>query len=105
MGINMKTIEKSKLGAWYSSEEFEALYTYPEGNLGAEWTRDKTTFRVWAPTAEEVYVNLYSNGLISEKEPIERIAMRPYQNGVWTVIKNGDLHGTFYTYSVLVDGE
>lgn len=105
MGINMKTIEKSKLGAWYSSEEFEALYTYPEGNLGAEWTKDKTTFRVWAPTAEEVYVNLYSNGLISEKEPIERIAMRPYQNGVWTVIKDGDLHGTFYTYSVLVDGE
>lgn len=102
----MVTIEKNKLGEWYSSEEFEKLYTYLEGNLGAEWTREKTIFRVWAPTAEKVFVNLYSGGFTDEKEAIEQIVMKPYRNGVWTVEKEGNLHGTFYTYLVLsADGE
>lgn len=85
----MATIERNKLGAWYSSEEFEKLYTYMEGNLGAEWTEEKTTFRVWAPTAEKVFVSLYTGGSIGEKEVTEQIAMEPYKNGVWTVEKRG----------------
>ncbi|MBD5554596.1 MAG: type I pullulanase [Roseburia sp.] len=100
----MEAIEKNKLGAWYSSEEFEKLYTYLDGDLGAGWTKNKTTFRVWAPTAKEVYVNLYQNGWRGKKETAERIAMDPHRNGVWTAAKNGDLQGTFYTYSVLIDG-
>lgn len=101
----MEIIKKNKLGAWYSSEEFEKLYTYREGNLGAEWTTDKTIFRLWAPTAEKVYVNLYQNGISGEKETIEHIAMKPHQNGVWTTKKYGDLHGKFYTYSVMTGDE
>ena len=101
----METMEKKKLGAWYSSEEFEKLYTYAEGNLGTEWTKDKTTFRLWAPTADKVYVNLYKNGWCSDHEAIERMEMKPYQNGTWIVVKEGDLQGTFYTYSVLLGDE
>lgn len=100
----MKT-ENNKLGEWYSSEDFEKLYTYEENNLGAVWTVDKTTFRVWAPTAQKVSLNLYEGGIIGKEDKIESCILEPYKNGVWTIEKSGDLHGIFYTYSVVINGE
>ena len=38
----------------YSTAQFEADYTYEGDDLGATWTPEKTTFRVWAPTATTV---------------------------------------------------
>ena len=35
----------------YSTEGFEAQYTYTGSDLGATWTKEKTSFRLWAPTA------------------------------------------------------
>lgn len=102
--IKMKT-EKNKLGEWYSSEEFESLYTYSEENLGAAWTADKTTFRVWAPTADKVCVNLYESGSVGQEDKIESLELAPGQNGVWMTEKRGDLHGIFYTYSVFMEEE
>ena len=46
----------------YSSREFEEKYTYSGRDLGAAWTPQKTAFRLWAPTAEEVTINLYRSG-------------------------------------------
>ena len=34
---------------YYASPEFEATYTYDGNDLGATWTKDATTFRVWSP--------------------------------------------------------
>lgn len=93
-------ISKNKLGEWYSSKEFETLYTYLEENLGAEWTADKTTFRVWAPTAKKVCVNLYTGGSSGREDKIESLALTPYKNGVWMVEKYGNLDGIFYTFLV-----
>lgn len=98
-------IEKNKLGEWYSSEGFEKLYTYSEENLGAEWTADKTTFRVWAPTAEKVYLNLYKGGMSKKEDKIESLELESYKSGVWMTEKTGDLHGIYYTYSVFIDDE
>ena len=39
-------------------KEFEEEFTYG-GELGALWQKEETTFRVWAPLAEKVFVNLY----------------------------------------------
>ena len=43
----------------YSSHSFEEQYTYNGCDLGAQWSPAKTVFRLWAPTAEKVTVNLY----------------------------------------------
>jgi pullulanase len=37
------------------------LYTY-EGTLGVSFEGDETIFRVWAPLARELKVNLYNQG-------------------------------------------
>lgn len=89
----------------YSTEEFESKYTYTGDDLGAIWTENATTFRVWAPTAEAVSVNLYAGGSEANNNLIESIEMKADVNGTWVVTKDGDLNGTFYTYTVTINGE
>lgn len=88
----------------YSTDEFEKEYTYTGDDLGAVWSKDSTTFRVWAPTAEEVYVNLYETGTPDAADLIESVAMTKDVNGTWVYTKSGNLNGTYYTYTAVLDG-
>ena len=88
----------------YSRDEFEKEYTYTGDDLGATWTKEKTTFRVWAPTAEWVKVNLYKSGTEGTDDLIEQVEMKADVNGTWVAEKEGDMNGTYYTYLVNVNG-
>ena len=88
----------------YSAESFEAAFTYTGGDLGAVWTAEKTVFRVWAPTAFAVWVNLYESGDPDADDLTERLPMTADAKGTWLAEKAGDLHGVYYTYSVNVKG-
>ena len=88
----------------YSSESFEQQYTYTGSDLGAVWTPPKTTFRVWAPTAEEVTVNLYRSGTPDTDDLLGQLHMKRDINGTWIAERVGDLNGIYYTYLVYVDG-
>ena len=88
----------------YSTEEFEAAYTYTGKDLGAVWSKDKTVFRVWAPTADMVYLNRYESGSSWRSDLIEQTAMNADVNGTWTLTVSGDLNGTYYTYTAEIDG-
>lgn len=75
------------------------MYPYYDGNdLGAVYTKDKTAFRVWSPTAQKVTLRLYQAGtgdnLIKETE------MKHSEGGTWYVQADGDLHGVYYTYMI-----
>ena len=59
----------------YSAHEFEEQYTYTGNDLGFTWTPQKTTFRLWAPTAEDVLVNLYRTGDIHNNNLLDQIHM------------------------------
>ena len=89
---------------YYSTAAFEELYTYEGDDLGAVWTKNATTFRVWAPTATAVKINLYETGDYRVNDLKEQIEMTPDINGTWIATVEGDLHGTYYTYLVDVDG-
>lgn len=89
----------------YSAEEFETEYTYNGNDLGATWSSEKTTFKVWAPTAETVQVKLYESGTKGTDDCIDTLDMQKGEKGVWTAEKTGDLNGKYYTYLVTVDGK
>ena len=88
----------------FSTEAFEEAYTYEGNDLGAVWSAEKTVFRVWAPTATAVKVNLYKSGVDGTDDLIEQLEMTADVNGTWVAEKEGDLNGTFYTYTVDVAG-
>ena len=96
---------KVYMPSWYSSAEFEEMYTYEGDDLGATWTKEKTSFRLWAPTATGVTINLYKSGTHGTEDLIETIPMRADVKGTWVAEKEGDCHGIYYTYSVSVDGQ
>lgn len=89
----------------YSSQQFEDQYSYAGNDLGAVWTKDKTTFKVWAPTADALNVRLYRSGTEGTDDLIESLPMTMNDKGVWTAVKTGDLNGIYYTYEVTVNGE
>lgn len=88
----------------YSSTAFEAKYTYTGTDLGANWTPEKTTFRLWAPTAEEVTINLYRSGTEGTDDLLGQLHMKSDVNGTWVAERVGNLNGIYYTYLVMVDG-
>ncbi|RSK26242.1 type I pullulanase [Bacillus sp. HMF5848] len=84
------------------SKSFDEKYTYNGDDLGVTYTKEDTTFRLWAPTAEEAYVNIY------EKYDSENGQSHPLvkaENGTWSVTLTGDLAGKYYTYKVRIEEE
>lgn len=89
----------------YSSDEFENKYTYTGNDLGATWSEESTTFKVWAPTAQYVQLALYASGDPDADDELEVIGMTAGEQGVWSATVDGDINGTYYTYRVSVDGK
>ena len=91
-----------KLGQIFSTNTFKKIYNYNGDDLGAIYSKNKTTFKVWTPTAESVSLNLYSAG--SGGSPTKTITMKKGNKGVWSIKQFGDLAGEYYTYSITVNG-
>ena len=85
----------------YSSDAFDAQFTYTGDDLGAVWTKEQTCFRVWAPTASQVFLNLYEAGQGGEARVLP---MAQAENGTWLLQVSGDLSGVYYTFTSVVDG-
>lgn len=82
------------LGSTYFDEEM----AYDGDDLGAVYTKEKTVFRVWAPMASEVSLNLYEQG--DGDNLLETIPMEADVKGTWVIEKQGDLNGVYYTYTI-----
>jgi pullulanase len=66
----------------------------PGESLGAVWSEDKTTFRVWAPLAESLSIVLYDDVEATKGRKVMSATRRP--NGVWVLPHEGNLEGRFY---------
>ena len=82
-------------------------WAYNGNDLGATYTPNSTTFKVWAPTADAVTLDLYDKG--SEAEGSKSIKTKDMtldeKTGVWSASISGDLSGKYYTYSVTYGDE
>ena len=81
----------------FDTDEFAKEYHYDGNDLGAVINGDKTTFKVWAPTASKVVLNLFTSG--HEGEAYKSVDMVKGAKGVWSYTEACG-HGTYYTYSV-----
>ncbi len=84
--------------AVFDSPEFIAQYTYDGDDLGAVIHENSTTFKVWAPTASDIKLNLYEAG--NGGEAYDNLTMARGERGVWEITVPNCGHGTYYTYTV-----
>lgn len=83
-------------GSLVRTAEFDERHYY-EGFLGAFYTKEKTLLRVWAPTAQEVSVEIWDS--LNEFSRICEVLPLTYRDpGVWEAELPGDKHRTVYTY-------
>lgn len=72
-------------------------FHYPGSDLGLTYTKEQTTFKVFAPTAMRVTLHLYKT-LNTEKR--ESFPLIEEKCGVWSVTLDRDLKGWFYNFTV-----
>ncbi len=85
----------------FDTDYFAENYHYDGNDLGATINDDgTTTFKVWAPTASKVMLNLYKDGKKGVSDASDKsFEMVRGEKGVWSYTANCG-HGTFYTYTV-----
>ncbi|MBW6477854.1 MAG: type I pullulanase [Bacteroidales bacterium] len=76
---------------------------YHGDDLGVYYSPEKTTFRVWAPSAEAITVKIYDQG--HEGNVLETLQMEKDVNGTWLLELEGDWKDKYYTYQAQIDGE
>lgn len=88
---------------YFSSEAFANAYTY-DGELGVILSKDgageiaSLEFRLWAPTASSVTLNLYDSGNGGSTSDHRTLTLG--EKGVWTYSTTDNLVGKYYTYTV-----
>lgn len=94
---------KSKVQAEESSVAELDKLAYNGNDLGAVYSAESTTFKVWSPTAQKIQVLLYASGSDEEENSkyISATDMKyDEKTGVWSVTIEGDLKNKYYTYYV-----
>ena len=76
---------------------------YTGNDLGAVYSPKMTRFKVWAPEAESVKLNLYKQG--EGDNLIDQHIMKKSANGTYVFEKQGDCNGIYYTDTVVNHGE
>lgn len=94
----------------YEDKRFETYYNYFGDDLGVTYTKEKTSFKLWAPTSARVELRVYETGTPDRYLPEEEVTpggqkyesyrMSYTPGGVYSCVVNGDLHGKYYTYNI-----
>ena len=80
------------------------LPVYTGTDLGLTYTPEFSFFRIYAPSAVNVSLNFYKNGLPDKNKPlidlIESVKMEKSENGTWIYRAGGNRKGQFYTFQI-----
>jgi len=80
--------------AWFADK-----YTYTGTDLGANYTKAKTVFKVWAPTAQAVNLVNYGKYVNNDTKFVAtEVPMTLDKQGVWVLTIDGDQNLLAYTY-------
>ena len=88
-----------QIGAVIRSEEFDQKFAYAGSDLGANYSKECTEYKVWAPTATHMKLRMYHpNEQVKETYPMVR-----GEKGTWSITLEGDFEGYFYTYLACIN--
>ena len=92
---------KIVLPDFFSSEEFESAFTYEGDDLGLsiDW-HGAANFKVWAPMADQVKVNIYESGDPNADDLKTSVLLFPGEKGTFSGSVAG-YSGMYYTYTIV----
>jgi len=76
---------------------------YSGKDLGVKYSPQKTAFKVWAPKASEVTLQLYDAG--DGGQAIETVSMTKGTKGTWATVINKNIKNKYYTFQVKQEGK
>ena len=83
-----------RLDRYVASKEFDDLYAY-EGRLGIKYTKEETSFKLWSPISEKVYLKLEKSD-----NNFVLVPMKRQERGVYKVSVKGDLFNKKYRFVI-----
>ncbi|CAM3503780.1 type I pullulanase [Aeromicrobium ponti] len=89
------------IGKVVRSEEFDEAFYY-DGELGNQYSKEETFFRLWAPTASEAVLVMYDSW---DDQTGEELPLEKGEKGTWSTVMAGDQNGLIYNYKVKISGE
>ena len=95
---DFEDVSKLEIRYFVKTNDFDDMFYY-DGPLGAEYSKEKTTFRLWAPIASKVILQYEVN-----KEVFE-VAMDKKEKGVFEKTIKKDLSKALYVYKVTNNGK
>lgn len=72
---------------------------YIGSDLGLTYAPESSTFKLWAPDADEVMIYLYETGDVKHQAIYQKHSMK-LEGNLWIAELKGDLSGLFYTYVI-----
>ena len=81
--------------------EFDEYYAYEGDDLGVTYTKESSTFKVWSPLSDRVYLKLEKK---EQENSFLLYEMNREEHGVFTLRLKGDLFNKKYAYMVRVNG-
>lgn len=89
-----------------SADQLDSYDKYPcyyGDDLELVYTPEQSVFTLWAPTADNVRLNLYSSD--EEDTPEEQLELEMADDGTWRISIDRDLKGSLYTFQIEKDGK
>jgi pullulanase len=83
------------LGYIARTAEFDKRFYYEGQDLGPTYRKERTQFKVWAPTATQVQLILYEDDVTHFRR------MKRCPRGVWELTIDQDLEGCRYRYEIV----
>lgn len=89
------------LGAVVRSDAFDKKYAYDGDDLGVTYKAEKSTFKLWAPTATKVTLRLYADSTDPKAAQTDAVTLeKSGKKGVWTFAVDKDLKDYAYDYEL-----
>lgn len=112
VAANQNSRASKKGHNWYDkcADDIDESYTYDGSDLGIKAVEEATTFKIWAPSATNIKVNIYRKGVDDDGESSKVVTVtlekvfpngnREAWKGVWTVKLVGNWRGLYYDYTI-----
>lgn len=85
------------------SADYNTYPVYTGKDLGLTYSPLQSTFKIWAPTAEDAQILFYKTARVNK--PVSKANMKRADGGAWAVVIAGNLKGIYYTFRVKINGK